>query len=77
MAMFLQLMEQMRTSSRGSVAVPMSTSDIAEYVELAPETVARTLADLERQGVIRREARNAYRVANRSLFETLAASRHP
>jgi len=41
-----------RQESTGSVELPMSRQDIADYLGLTIETVSRTLTQLERDGVI-------------------------
>jgi CRP-like cAMP-binding protein len=76
MAMFLHMMEQTYPSPRGRIVVPIGLADLAEFVELPPETIARTLVELERRGVVAREDRRAYRVKNRRVFETLVAGGH-
>ncbi len=42
-----------RTGHEDDIALPMSRSDIADYLGLTIETVSRTLTHLERQGAIR------------------------
>jgi CRP/FNR family transcriptional regulator, nitrogen fixation regulation protein len=50
-AAFLMEMAE-RLHSAGSVELPMSRQDIADYLGLTIETVSRTLTQLERNGVI-------------------------
>jgi CRP-like cAMP-binding protein len=42
-----------RTGSQNAIDLPMSRTDIADYLGLTIETVSRTLTAMERQGVIR------------------------
>jgi CRP/FNR family nitrogen fixation transcriptional regulator len=51
LAIFLLDMET-RTAGRGSVDLPMSRIDIADYLGMTFETVSRSLTQLERDGVI-------------------------
>ena len=49
-AFLTEMAERLHTS--GSVELPMSRQDIADYLGLTIETVSRTLTQLEREGVI-------------------------
>jgi CRP/FNR family transcriptional regulator len=48
----LSLCRRQRIGERGSLRLPMSRTDIADFVGLTIETVSRTLTQLRREGVI-------------------------
>lgn len=61
---------------RGQVPLPMSRTDIADYLGLTIETICRTLTLFRRDGVIRLE-RNSFAVLNAPALRALAsATRH-
>ena len=76
LAMFLRMLEQKsRPRSSASVLdVPMSRSDIANYLGLSLEAVSRASRTLEGSGFVEFEGLHKARVLNRSKFEKLAAS---
>jgi CRP-like cAMP-binding protein len=59
-----------RSSSDAIVELPMGRRDIADYLGLTVETVARTLTQLERSAAIRR-SRRQIRLCNRSALQSL------
>lgn len=54
------------------IDLPMSRSDIADYLGLTKETVSRVLAILKRQRVIRLENLNRVELLDRPALETIA-----
>lgn len=61
-------------SGNGHVDLPMSRTDIADYLGLTIETVSRTLTGLERQGIIAMPAhRRSIVLRNRSALQLLDA----
>ena len=74
-AMFLVMLEQNtppRSDSR--IDLPMSRSDVANYLGLSQEAVSRALTGLERSGVIAFQGRHALRVLDRARFEKIASA---
>lgn len=51
----------------GRIHLPMKREDIADYLGLAPETLSRVIATLEKRGYLRREGRRALVLNARSL----------
>jgi CRP-like cAMP-binding protein len=74
-AMLLRLLEE-QGSARGrkNIALPMSRSDIANYLGLSLEAVSRASRRLERQGIVEFLGRNEARIIDRHRFEALAAA---
>jgi DNA-binding Lrp family transcriptional regulator len=52
--------------------VPLSATDIGEFVSATAPDVSRALRELEQQGVLKREGRTSIRILDRSRFERLA-----
>lgn len=74
-AMLLRLLqEQCPAHGRKTIALPMSRSDIANYLGLSLEAVSRASRRLERQGIVEFLGRHEVRVIDRQRFEALAAS---
>jgi CRP-like cAMP-binding protein len=61
-----------RLTSSGLVFLPMSRSDIADYLSIASETVSRTLAELRDRGFISLRGVRCIRICNRSALQKLA-----
>jgi CRP/FNR family transcriptional regulator len=75
LAMFLLLMCAHSTgavSPHGTVALPMSRSDIAGFLGLSLEAVSRAAGELERRGLVRFENRNLARIVDMRRLESLA-----
>lgn len=53
------------------VTLPMSRSDIADYLGLTIETVSRTLSQMERDGLIRLEAARTIELRRREMLRAL------
>lgn len=74
-AMLLRLLqEQHLARGRKDIALPMSRSDIANYLGLSLEAVSRASRRLERQGIVEFVGRHEARVIDRQRFEALAAA---
>lgn len=73
---FLELLkreEHLHGGSRErSFDLPMSRSDIADYLGLTKETVSRMLAELRTRGLIRLELQNRVEVLDRKRLEDVA-----
>jgi CRP/FNR family transcriptional regulator len=55
------------------IELPMSRSDIADYLGLTKETVSRVLAILKRTGIIRLDALDRIEILNRVALRAMAA----
>jgi len=62
-----------RTGERLAVDLPMSRSDIADYLGLTIETVSRSLTQLERDGVVALPSFRRVELLNRAALEDHAA----
>jgi CRP/FNR family transcriptional regulator len=75
--MFLRLLEQNGPRVRNGPApieIPMSRSDIANFLGLSLEAVVRASRRLERSGVVAFNGRHAARILDRRHFEDLASA---
>ena len=74
-ASFLLLLSR-NAARRGAksdpVALPMTRTDIGEYLGLTTETVSRTFTQLRKSGVIETEANRLVHLVDRSALEELA-----
>ena len=57
----------------GTIPLPMSRSDIADYLALSLEAVSRACAELERRKLVRFESRHLVRVLDAKRLDALAA----
>ena len=75
LAMLLRLLQK-QSQMRGhrDIALPMSRSDIANYLGLSPEAVSRASRRLERQGIVEFVGRGEVRVIDRQRFAAIAAA---
>jgi CRP/FNR family transcriptional regulator len=73
LVMLLRLLRK-QAPARGDVPVPMSKSDIANYLGLSLEAVVRATRRLERQGIVEFVDRHQARILDNSRFEALAAA---
>lgn len=75
-AMLIHLLERHASHPAGlaGVPIPMSRSDIANYLGLSLETVVRAARLLERQGIVDFIGRNRVRILDRARFDALAAA---
>jgi CRP/FNR family transcriptional regulator len=73
-AMFLRQLEERPAlrRDRGEFGVPMSRSDIANYLGLSLEAVSRATRALERQGIVAFSSVHTARIVSRSRFHKLA-----
>ena len=77
LAMFLVLMasrQGVSAAQEGRVALPMSRSDIADYVGLSLESVSRAAAQLERKGLASFEGRHSACILDRTRLTRLASA---
>jgi CRP-like cAMP-binding protein len=75
LAMLLRLLQKQGARSRGQgdVPIPMTRSDIANYLGLSLEAVVRASRQLERQGIVDFVGRHHARIINPQRFEALAS----
>jgi len=75
LAMLLRLLRrQDPTRGHRDIPVPMSKSDIANYLGLSLEAVVRATRRLEQQGIVEFVDRHQVRILDHSRFEALAAA---
>jgi CRP/FNR family transcriptional regulator, nitrogen fixation regulation protein len=80
-AFLLEMLERSRTGSRHqseghrSVYLPMSRSDIADYLAMAVETLCRALTTLRARGTIAFLDAKRVRICDHSLLEDMAAAK--
>jgi CRP-like cAMP-binding protein len=76
LAMFFKMLEPdgSLTPQETRIQVPMSRTDIAEYLGLTPEAVSRATRQLERQRIVAFEGSHTARVMNREGFESIVAA---
>ena len=72
-ASFLLLMAGQQDDEEGEVEVPMTRSDIADYLGLTIETVSRTLSKLKQDGVIALPTPAHVEILAREQLDELAA----
>jgi CRP-like cAMP-binding protein len=74
-AMFLSMLETNNApdATADLIALPMSRSDIANYVGLSPEAMSRATGQLTKQGILKFDGPHAVRVIDRHRFRGLAA----
>jgi CRP/FNR family transcriptional regulator, anaerobic regulatory protein len=75
LTMFLRMLEQNAHLYHDSqIEIPMSRSDIANYLGLSLESVSRALSRLERSRILVFDGRQQVRVLDRPRFERIAAA---
>ena len=76
LAMLLRMLQKQNPThgGRGGIALPMTRSDIANYLGLSLEAVSRASRRLERQGIVRFVGRHEVRVIDHQRFEAVAAA---
>ena len=76
LAMLLALLwrQNGRTPRQSDVPIPMTRSDIANYLGLSLETVVRATRRLERQGIVEFVGRHQARIVDHRRFEALASN---
>jgi CRP/FNR family transcriptional regulator len=75
-AMFLNMLREFHTRRLQRITVPVSFSDLADYVDLSNEAVTRAFRELERTGVIAREAGRTIRITDANRFDHIVAGGH-
>ncbi|HEX2459547.1 MAG TPA: Crp/Fnr family transcriptional regulator [Vicinamibacterales bacterium] len=72
-AMFLSMLERQNPGANPAAAipVPMSRSDVANYVGLSLEAVSRATSDLVRRRIISTPDRHSVRIVDRARFDRL------
>jgi CRP-like cAMP-binding protein len=72
-AMFLGMLERQNPGrdGRASIPVPMSRSDVANYLGLSLEAVSRATGDLIRRRIISTPDRHSVRIVDRARFDRL------
>ena len=74
-AMFLQQLERLqvaRGERAGNIYLPMSRSDIGEYVGMSLEAVSRAFRSLCTEGIIRSRDRRHLKIVDRAAFEAIS-----
>lgn len=77
LAMFLAIMADhapLETRHTPFIALPMTKSDIAGFVNLSLESVSRACAELERDGIVTFKDRHCARILNGPMFSRLVAA---
>jgi CRP-like cAMP-binding protein len=74
MLLHLLLRQGPRTGDRREVEMPMTRSDMADYLGLTLESVVRASRQLERQGIIEFTGRHRARILDRRRFASLASN---
>jgi CRP/FNR family transcriptional regulator len=75
LAMLLRMLQrQSRARGRAGIPLPMTRSDIANYLGLSLEAVSRASRRLERQGIVAFVGRHEARVLDPQRFEAVAAA---
>jgi CRP-like cAMP-binding protein len=69
--MFLRVLAQNEPLDDSRIEIPMSRSDVANYLGLSLESVSRALGRLERSRIIAYEGRHGIRVVDRSRFDKI------
>jgi CRP/FNR family transcriptional regulator len=74
--MFLQLLENLqvaRGERTAEVYLPMTRSDVGEYLAMSPEAVSRAFRVLTARGIIKSRDRRHLKIADRGTFDKIAA----
>jgi CRP-like cAMP-binding protein len=75
MAMFLHMLEKDLPGGRsGTIPLPMSRTDVAEYLGLSLESVSRATSALSRRGIVTFQGGHSAHVIDRARFEKLVAA---
>jgi len=76
LAMFLSMLEKDRLAGArsGWIQLPMSRTDLAEYLGLSLESVSRATAALVRRGIVTFHGAHAAKVTDRARFEKLVGA---
>ena len=76
LAMFLRMLEKdgPRVAERGVISIPMSRSDIADYLGMSAEAVSRASSGLADRGLVAFDGRHSVRITDRKRFDELVAA---
>jgi CRP/FNR family transcriptional regulator len=76
LAMFLRALEdhEVRHDDKNHIHIPMSRTDIADYVGLTPEAISRACRRLAQHGIVKFADRSRAQVLDRRLFERLGSA---
>jgi CRP-like cAMP-binding protein len=75
LAMFLHMLEMDLVGGRsGEIPLPMSRTDVAEYLGLSLESVSRATSALSRRGIVTFHGGHLAQVIDRARFEKLVAA---
>jgi CRP-like cAMP-binding protein len=76
LAMLLRLLQKQHSPGRDhrDVPIPMTRSDMADYLGLSLEAVVRASRRMQRQGIIEFIGRRQLRIVDRQRFEALASA---
>jgi CRP-like cAMP-binding protein len=75
LAMFLSVLSERQPGEAGAtIAIPMSRSDIADFVGLSLEAVSRGFSQLQRDGIIAMSGPRSIRITDRHGFAGLLAA---
>ena len=76
LAMFLSMLERNLSADHHAdvIPLPMSRTDLAEYLGLSLESVSRSCAALERRGILKFQGAHAVKVIDRVQFDRLVRS---
>jgi CRP/FNR family transcriptional regulator len=75
LAMFIQLMAARRAGPASrEVPLPMSRTDMADYLGLSLESVSRAATELRRRGIVKFETPHLVRIVDAAAFAALAAA---
>ena len=77
MALFFQLLEMhqlAREQATHTLEIPMSRSDIADYVGMTPESVSRTFRTLASRGIVRFVNHRTVKILDRERLEALVVN---
>jgi CRP/FNR family transcriptional regulator, anaerobic regulatory protein len=71
-AMFLHELDGAHVEAAAPISLPMTRSDVADYVGLSLESVSRSFRKLQHDGIIGIDERHRVRILDRARFEQLA-----
>jgi CRP/FNR family transcriptional regulator len=74
--LFLEMLENYqaaRGEGAGEIYLPMTRSDIADYIGISPEAVSRSFRVRSVQGVIAFRNRHHVKIVNRARFNDIAS----
>jgi CRP-like cAMP-binding protein len=75
LAMFLDMLDRRLPRQKANMLVlPMSRTDIAEFVGLSLEAVSRAATELERRGIVAFEGRRGVRILDQARLKRLAGT---